>query len=300
MNKEDIAYADDRDRLIIRNSIKYLHNLTFMDPLNVPTLKSLYRTNCRLMELRRHMFLPEKKSYERCERCFMNFSEGDTTNIEIQPVKLTAFAKKLINKVKTKGTNSLTPYQKIYYKKLFREHITEVKRQNKLVITCSFCKKPSEVLLDKPKLPKVAQTPQEQPKKKKKKKKKKDKLCGLNESVVFVSSTKAPRPKKPTNENSDTVPSMSPSKLNQTVSMSNIRALQPAGSLKRKGKKQKQNLKVSKKKPALAPKQLQPSTSISKAKDRLKQKSLNTLSELLKNGGAEKKQSKLKQFLDSL
>lgn len=82
------------------------------------------------MELRWKAPLTEQCLYQRCQKCFMNFSEGNT-KCEVRMVKLTQFAQKVVAKVK-KGT-PLTSFQRIYYKKIKKKYPNGFQRQNKLV-----------------------------------------------------------------------------------------------------------------------------------------------------------------------
>lgn len=305
---EKIEKVDDQDKLLAHNSIKYLNSLTNLKELNVPTLKSLYRTKCKLMELRRHVFLPREKPNFRCHRCFMNFAEGATQH-EIKSTKLTEYAKKVLRKVK--NNKVLTAHQRVYYKKLQKKFPNGFGRQNKLVITCGFCQKESEIGMTKPK----CMTPTKKMSvttAKKKKKSKKDKFCGLNQALVSKSVAK----KKNEHKNkldqtlNDSVVFVSEYKpvnnynnnLDASVSMTNTRVFETADFIPletgiRKEKKIKMSRQViSKTEPKLQ--------AMSKSKERLQTKQLKNLSSMLKNSKEieqvkQRYASSLKQFLDS-
>lgn len=82
------------------------------------------------MELRRRVSLPTQKPYQRCEKCFMKYCEGET-GFEIAPSKPTPFAQKVIEKVQK--NQPLTDYQKAYYKKLLKKFPKGFQEHNKLV-----------------------------------------------------------------------------------------------------------------------------------------------------------------------
>ncbi|XP_076270664.1 uncharacterized protein LOC143202765 [Rhynchophorus ferrugineus] len=142
---ENIESVQNQDDAIFKNSILYLHQLTNSTQLNVTTLKSLYRTKCRLMELRNHVVMQNAKRVSRCERCFLEMS--DTAKVEIHPVKTTRFAQKILAKVKDKKL--LTSCQRQYYRKLSKKKLLDMKNKQKLVKFCRFCGKKSETIISK-------------------------------------------------------------------------------------------------------------------------------------------------------
>lgn len=88
------------------------------------------------MELRWKAPLSVQSPYQRCQKCFMNFSEGNT-KCEVRMVRLTQFARKVVSKVK-KGT-PLTSFQRIYYKRIKKKYPNGFQRQNKLVSCSVIC-----------------------------------------------------------------------------------------------------------------------------------------------------------------
>ncbi|CAG9762140.1 unnamed protein product [Ceutorhynchus assimilis] len=285
---DKIETVEDQEKLIIQNSIKYMDQLTRIGPLNLPTLKSLYRTKVRLMELRQKIFLPDQKRYSRCQCCFMDYSEGDT-KFEVQPAKLSSFAKQVIAKAKKEAY--LTDYQKAYYKKLLKKFPNGFQDQNKLIQTCSHCKKKSVVWMDKP----IKKTLAKKKPPKKKKKLKTDKFCGLNQSIV--TSTKAKKPNQLDVSNAFMAPEQS--NLNATVSMTNTRGFGTAPL-----KKVKQKIKLSSKKttdevpkPIILP-------FVARLNEKLKNKNRKSLNNILQkaveNNNVVKSTTKLKDFLASI
>ncbi|ENN71820.1 hypothetical protein D910_10268 [Dendroctonus ponderosae] len=291
---ENFTTAEEQDNVIIQNSIRFLHTLTNLRKLNVPTLQSLYRTKCRLMELRRHVSMPVQKPYQRCEKCLMKFSEADT-GFEITPSKPSPFAKKIIEKVRK--NQPLTDFQKAYYKKLLKRFPKGFQEQNKLTLTCNFCKNGTIVAMNKPKRQRQVKA-KKPPAKTKKKSKKKDRFCGLNQSVVLLSSAK----KKPESENANTKntqeTSLHPIQPFEatTGTMTNSRMLQtPLKSIRNK-----HAIRLAKKKENVVTEVLLPV--ISKAKAKQNKKRLNDLSRLVQNRGKSKSKQtpRLKDFLASL
>ncbi|XP_060517518.1 uncharacterized protein LOC132696608 [Cylas formicarius] len=176
-----MAELNEQDSLLLQNSIKYLHDLCSLKEFNVPTLKSLYRTRSRLMELRNRVYLPSQlnKSSVRCKRCFLNVLDGGAS-FNIQSMKLSRFARKVI--VKAARKRVLTKYQTKYYEQLKKQYPDGIVDQNRLVIVCKYCKQRSTIRMLKPKKPlKLTKTQTS----KRRKKKKKDKFCGLNENEVL-------------------------------------------------------------------------------------------------------------------
>ncbi|XP_066141739.1 uncharacterized protein [Euwallacea fornicatus] len=299
---EPITRVEDQDRAITHNSIKFLDQLTNIRRLNIPTLKSLYRTKCRLMELRRQIFLPQVKPHERCHKCFMNFSEANT-KFEVQSMRLTNFARKVFAKV-AKGL-PLTVYQKIYYKKIKKKYPNKYdQKQNKLVLTCMFCGEKTEVHMNKPQ-PKKTKSKATVNLINKKKPKKKDKFCGLNENVVLLSSIK----KKQNQINSSAVVPDSTKAFNETqekttnvsISMTNTRSFLTSKLVSKVNSKSK--AKITRKKKENSKEVVKPALkNVKKVNEKIQKKKLNSLGNMLKkvteNTG--KTQSKLKAFLDSL
>ncbi|KAF7269239.1 hypothetical protein GWI33_017695 [Rhynchophorus ferrugineus] len=119
---ENIESVQNQDDAIFKNSILYLHQLTNSTQLNVTTLKSLYRTKCRLMELRNHVVMQNAK-------------------------RTTRFAQKILAKVKDKKL--LTSCQRQYYRKLSKKKLLDMKNKQKLVKFCRFCGKKSETIISK-------------------------------------------------------------------------------------------------------------------------------------------------------
>ncbi|XP_066245123.1 uncharacterized protein [Euwallacea similis] len=300
---EPITRVEDQDRAITHNSIKFLDRLTNIRRLNIPTLKSLYRTKCRLMELRRQIYLPQVKPHERCRKCFMNFSEANT-KFEVQSMKLTDFARKVVAKVQ-KGL-PLTAYQRIYYKKIKKKYPNGYgQKQNKLVLRCIFCEEKTEVYMNKPQ-PKKTKPKVTPNLVNKKKSKKKDKFCGLNQSVVLLSSTE----KEQNQINSLTVPpdatkvfkEAQEKTINTSSSMTNTRSFQTSRLLPKVNLRSKAKI-IRKKKNENSKEVVKPTLKhVMKANEKTQKKKLNSLSNMLKkvNENTGKPQSKLKAFLDSL
>ncbi|XP_057660166.1 uncharacterized protein LOC130896235 [Diorhabda carinulata] len=168
------------DFKLFENSIKYLHNISTLSPMNVPALKSSLSLKRTLMSLRKNIHIPTyaTRPNMHCQRCFLNFHDGPATyEIKSKPTQY-KFAQKMLAKQK-KGL-PLTKYQKKYLEKYNKFS------GNTLVTTCHFCKKATCTKLPIPKTkkkPKVIAS-------KNKNKKKKDKLCGLNENVVITNRNK--------------------------------------------------------------------------------------------------------------
>lgn len=140
----------------------------------------------------------------------------------------------------------------------------------------------------------------------KKKSKKKDKFCGLNESVVCLSSSKKTKKAvnsdriKPSLDTTNVFVVSEKSNMNTSVSMTNPRIFETSGFIPLESNtKAKHTIKISKKKEQ----ETKPVWSgVAKAKEKIQKKNMSNLSNILKKASENKgkSSSKLKNFLASL
>ncbi|KAL1493768.1 hypothetical protein ABEB36_009458 [Hypothenemus hampei] len=294
METDAIHTVAEQDKLISEHSIKYLDQLTKFNMLNNPTLKSLYRTRSRLMELRHHVFLPEKNINSRCQRCFLNFSEG-MTKYEIQPAQINRFTRAIFKKVETNV--KLTKFQRLYYKKTKNKFPRGIQNQNKLISMCQFCHKKTELFINKPNRKVVPTT--KKLIKPKKKQKKKDKFCGLNPNAVLQTITTKLKgvQSKPINSNKNVL------KLNSQDENKSIaaRGFQTSNIISLNSRSKKRKIKICEKGNKIALPSAPPK--MTKAKEKLQKKNLNNLTNILKQANVKSnmgQNSKLVAFLNIL
>lgn len=307
-NDDVIENVNDQDTAIFKSSIKYLYNLTENGNLDVDALKSLYRTKCKLMELRRHIVVHNAKSLERCERCFLEPHKYNT-KYEIQPIKIGRFAKKVIAKVNSNKV--LTKYQNLYYKKLCSQFPNGFDNHNKLVKVCGHCEKKSTLWMKKPKIVNtfvftntLENLVGQKKKKKQKKKKRRDQLelaslklkNDRESSKVYVEAPKNNEdPNRALEEENEPTHS---SDRNSMVDSNPLRIFATSDIVPETTSKKKR-MKLSKKEGKII-KKVKP-VPLSKAEVEVKKKRLATLSEMLKDAGQSKKgPPKLNIFLQSL
>lgn len=141
----------------------------------------------------------------------------------------------------------------------------------------------------------------------KKKSKKKDKFCGLNESVVCLSSSSKKKKKavnsdriKQSFDSTNVFVVSEKSNVNTSVSMTNPRIFETSGFIPLESNtKAKHTIKISKKKE----KETKPVwPGVAKAKEKIQKKNMSNLSNILKKASENKgkSSSKLKNFLASL